>query len=184
MQSKSTRPVLVALVLVAFVLVGVACTLSPEPLSVTTSSPTTTTVPLTAQQAGVAFQSCLSDRGFGVPDVPLDDAGRPDLSALADSVDQSSEEWREALASCAAVIVANGALDLAAVPDLAEAVRAQLLAFSVCMRTQGVEGFPDPSPDFDGTTPPFPLDSMPSDDPELGPAAEACALNVGTEPPA
>ena len=184
MQSKSTRPVLVALVLVAFVLAGVACNLSPETPSVTTSTPTTTTVPLTAQQAVVAFQSCLNDRGFAVPEVPLDDGGRPDLSLLADSIDQSSEEWREALASCAAVIVANGALDLAAVPDLAEAVRAQLLAFSACMRSQGVEGFPDPAPDFDGTTPPFPLDSVPSDDPELGPAAEACGLIVGTEPPA
>ncbi|HUP16586.1 MAG TPA: hypothetical protein VM848_11130 [Acidimicrobiia bacterium] len=179
MQSKSTRPVLVALVLAT-----VACNLSPEPPSVTTSAPTTTTVPLTAEEAVVAFESCLTDHGFGVPDLPLDDAGRPDLSGLADSIDQSSEEWREALASCAAVIVANGALDLAAVPELAEAVRAQLLAFSACVRSQGVEGFPDPSPDFDGTTPPFPLDSIPSDDPELGPAAEACALTVGTEPPA
>jgi hypothetical protein len=184
MQLKSTRPVLVALVLVAFVVVGVACNASPQPPSVTTRVPPTTTVPLTAPQAVVAFQSCLNDHGFGVPDLPLDDAGRPDLSALADSIDQSSEEWREALASCATVIVANGALDLAAVPDLAEAVRAQLLAFSACMRSQGVEGFPDPSPDFDGTTPPFPLDSVPSDDPELGSGAEACALTVGTDPPA
>jgi hypothetical protein len=177
MQSKATRPVLVALALAA-----VACNLSPEPPVITTSAPTTTTVPLTAQQAVVVFQSCLADRGFSVPDLPLDDAGRPDLSALADLVDHRSPEWREALASCAAVIVANGALDLAGVPDLAEAVRAELLAFSACMRSQGVEGFPDPAPGFDGTKPPFPLDSIPSDDPELGTAAEACALTVGEVP--
>jgi hypothetical protein len=177
MRSKLTRPVLVALVLAA-----VACNLSPEPPVITTSAPTTTTVPLTAREAVVGFQSCLDDRGFSVPSLPLDGAGRPDLSALADLVDQSSPEWREALATCAAVIVANGALDLAGVPDLAEAVRAELLAFSACMRSQGVEDFPDPAPDFDGTRPPFAVDSIPSDDPELGTAAENCAPTVGEVP--
>lgn len=179
MQSKTTRPVLVALVLAA-----VACNLSSATPSVTTIAPTTTTVPLTAQQAAIAFHSCLADHGFNVPDLPFDDAGRPDLSALADSVDQSSADWRDALTSCAAVIVSNGALDLSAVPELAESVRAQLLAFSACMRSQGVEGFPDPPADFDGTTAPYPLDSIPSDDPELGTAAGACALTVGAELPA
>lgn len=178
MQSKTTRPVLVALVLSA-----VACNLGPATPPVTTIA-TTTTMPLTSEQAAAAFQSCLADHGFNVPDLPLDDAGRPDLSALADSVDQNSVEWRDALTSCVAVIVANGALDLSAVPELAEAVRAELLAFSACMRSQGVEAFPDPPADFDGTTPPFPLDSIPSDDPELGTAAEACALTVGAELPA
>jgi len=177
MQSKATRPVVVVLVLAA-----VACSPRPEPPVVATSASTTTTAPLTAQQAVVVFQSCLADRGLSVPDLPLDDAGRPDLSALADLVDQSGPEWREALASCAAVIVANGALDLARVPELAEAVRAELLAFSACMRSQGVEGFPDPAADFDGTRPPFPLDSIPDDDPELGTAAETCALTVGKVP--
>ena len=177
MQSKVAGPVLFALVLTA-----VACNLSPEPPVITTSAPTTTTVPLTAQQAVIVFQSCLADRGFSVPELPLDEASRPDLSALADLVDQSSPEWREALASCAAVIVANGTLDLAGVPELAEAVRAELLAFSACMRSQGVEGFPDPAADFDGISPPFPLDSIPSDDPELGTAAENCALTVGEIP--
>jgi hypothetical protein len=80
------------------------------------------------------------------------------------------------------VIVANGALDLSADPELAEAVKAQLLAFSACMRSQGVEGFPDPPPDFDGTTPPFPLAAIPSGDPEFGAAVDACALAVGAAP--
>lgn len=178
MQWNPTRPALVALVLAA-----VACNLSSDAPSTTTTT-TTTTTPPTAEQAVVAFHACLSDRGFNLPDVPLDDDGRPDLSVLADSVDQSAAGWREALTSCAAMIVASGALDLSAVPDLAESVRAQLLTFSVCMRSQGVENFPDPPLDFDGRTPPFPLASIPSDDPELGAAAEACALAVGAEPPA
>lgn len=181
MQSKA-RPALVALVLVALVLAGAACNVTPEAPVITTSAPTTTPVPMTSQEAVGVFRSCLVDRGFNVPDLPLDGAGRPDLSALADLVDPGSPEWQEALASCAAVIVGNGALDLGGVPDLAEAVKAELLAFSNCMRTQGVEGFPDPAPGFDGTGPPFPLESIPADDPQLGTAAEICARTVGEVP--
>ena len=178
MQSKPIGPILFAVVLAA-----VACNPDSGTVSSVTIAPTTTTVPLTVEQAAVAFHSCLAELGFSVPDLPLDEAGRPDLAMLADSVDQSSPGWREALTACASVIVANGALDLSAVPELAEAVTAQLLVFSACMRSQGVEGFPDPPADFDGTTPPFPLESIP-DDPELGTAAEACALAVGAEAPA
>lgn len=179
MLSRTSRPILVV-----FVVAVVACNLSTETTSVTTVAPTTTTVPLTARQAAVAFHACLTDLGFNVPDLPLDDAGRPDLTALADSVDQGSAGWRQGLTSCAAVIVGNGALDLSAVPELAEAVRSQLGAFSACMRSQGVEGFPDPPTDFDGTGSPFPLESIPSADPELATAAAACALRVGVELPA
>ncbi len=139
---------------------------------------------LTAEQAAHEFRSCLTEAGLDVPDLPLDEAGRPDLSALRDAVDQGSVEWREALTACAALIVANGALDLSGDPELAGAVRAQLVAFATCMRSQGVEGFPDPPPNFDGTTPPFPLSVIPTDDPELGSAAEACTLAVGVTPPA
>ncbi len=148
----------------------------------TTSAPTTTTVPLTSQEAVVVFQSCLLDRGFSVPDLPLDDAGLPDLSTLANLVDAGSPGWQEALASCAPVLVGSGALDLGQVPALAEAVAADLLAFSICMRSQGVEGFPDPAPGFDGTGPPFPLESIPADDPQLEAAAEVCAQAVGKVP--
>jgi hypothetical protein len=177
-HSKPIKPVLVALALAAL-----ACYPSGETPPATTVAPTTTTVPLTAEEAAAEFHSCLSDRGLNVPDLPLDETGRPDLSALANTMDQSSQEWREGLTACAAVIVANGSLDLSAVPELAEGVRVQLFAFSACMRSQGVEAFPDPPADFDGTVPPFPLAAIPTDDPELGAAAEACALAVGAQLP-
>jgi hypothetical protein len=177
MHSKPIRPVVVALALAAF-----ACNPSGEAPSATTVATTTTTVPLTAEEAAAEFHSCLSGRGLNVPDLPLDETGRPDLSALANTIDQSSEEWREGLTACAAVIVANGSLDLSAVPELAEGVRVQLLAFSACMRSQGVEAFPDPPADFDGTLPPFPLAAIPTDDPEFGAAAKACTLAVGAQP--
>ena len=124
------------------------------------------------------FHSCLTDQGLIVPEIPLDAKGRPDLSAIADATRQDPNVWQEALTSCAAVVVANGALDLSAEPELAEAVRGRLLAFSACMRSQGIESFPDPPPDFDGTAPPFPVSAIPVADPELANAGEACASTV------
>jgi hypothetical protein len=140
---------------------------------------TTTTLALTTEQAVGEFHSCLTDRGMVVTTLPIGDDGRPDLAGLADAVNPASAEWREALSACAAVIVESGALDLSGDPELAEAVRAQLKAFAVCMRSQGVEAFPDPPEDFDGTTPPFPVRALPAGDPDLGEAAQGCALTVG-----
>ena len=162
--------------LAAFVLTTAACNAVAEPPPATTIPTTTTTVPLTPAQAASEFHSCLTEHGLTVPDVPLDDQGRPDLSALADASTQNSAQWHEALTACAMVIVANGALDLSADPALAEAVRTRLMAFSACMRSQGVESFPDPPADFDGTSPPFPLSAIPVADPELEPAADACVV--------
>ena len=135
-----------------------------------------------SDQAAVEFNSCLSEQGLVVPDIPVDDHGRPDLSELADVPGQSPALWRAALSNCAAVMVANGALDLSSEPELAEAVRTRLAAFSACMRTQGVEAFPDPPEDFDGTSVPFPPEAIPVGDPDLATAAEACTLSMNAEP--
>ena len=160
------------------VLTTAACTAPRELPPATTAVPSTTTIPLTPEEAVSVFHSCLTDQGLIVPEISLDEKGRPDLSALADATRQDPNEWQEALTSCAAVVVANGALDLSAEPELAEAVRGRLLAFSACMRSNGVDDFPDPPPGFDGTAPPFPISTIPVTDPELAAAAEACASIV------
>ena len=162
--------------LAALVMATASCNAAAQLPPATTIPTTTTTVPLTPAEAAAEFHSCLTQQGLTVPDVPLDDQGRPDLSALADASAQNSAQWHEALTACAAVIVANGALDLSADPALAEAVRTRLMAFSACMRSQGVESFPDPPADFDGTSPPFLLSAIPVADPELAPAIEACVV--------
>ena len=155
-----------------------ACTAPRDLPSATTPVPSTTTTPLTREEAVFLFHSCLTDQGLIVPEIPVDENGRPDLSALADATRQDPDVWQEALTNCAAVVVANGVLDLSADPRLAEAVRGRLLAFSACMRSRGVEDFPDPPPDFDGTAPPFPVSAVPVSDPDLSKAAEACASTV------
>ena len=162
----------------------VACTpvaVSPSETSVAT---TTMTAPLTAEEAVAAFQGCLAEQGVIVADLPLDENGRPDLSVVADAIDPNSVGWKDALTLCAPVITANGGLELGGEPELFEAVVNQLIAFSACMRSEGVEDFPDPPPDFDGTTPPFPISAIPVGDPDLGPATEACAGAVESRPPA
>ena len=166
------------LALVIVVATTTACTASRELPSATTAAPSTTTVPLTPEEAVAVFHSCLTDQGLMIPEIPLDEKGRPDLSALADATRQDPGVWQEALTNCAAVVVANGALDLSAEPELAEAVRGRLLAFSACMRSQGVEDFPDPPPGFDGIAPPFPATALPVSDPELANAAQACVSTV------
>ena len=178
MPPKLLRSALVRTTLGALVL-AVACSPGVEVIPVTTTTTTTTQVPLSPTEAADEFKACLDDQGLAVPEIPVDDAGRPDLSALAEMSDQNPDAWRAALSACAAVIVTNGALDLSSNPELAEAVRSRLVAFSTCMRSQGVEAFPDPPEDFDGTTVPFPLEVIPAGDPELAIAAEACALSVG-----
>jgi hypothetical protein len=145
---------------------------------------TTTTTPLTPDQVVVAFQDCLANHGVIVADLPLDEHGRPDLSVLADAIDPNSVAWKDALTVCSAVITANGGLGLAGEPDLSDAVMNHLVAFSACMRSEGVEDFPDPPADFDGTSPPFPISAIPVGDPDLGPAAETCAGAVEDRPPA
>jgi hypothetical protein len=160
----------------------VACTTGPQPAASTSVPTTTTTVPATPQGAATSFQACLTGRGFDVPEIPLDDDGRPDLSVLGPSIDQTSSEWRSAISACAGDLTQSGALDLSDQPELAAAVTAELRTFSTCMRSQGVEEFPDPRPDFDGSTPPYPLADIPITDPDLAPAIEACASVVGTNP--
>ena len=159
-----------------------ACRPLAEFSPVTMTTTTTTTVALSPTEAVDEFNSCLGEQGLAVPEIPVDEGGRPDLSALAEMSDQNPEAWRAALAACAAVIVTNGALELSSNPELADAVRSQLLAFSTCMRSQGVEAFPDPPEGFDGTTAPFPLELIPTGDAELATAAEGCALSVSAAP--
>jgi hypothetical protein len=161
-----------------------ACIAGPTATDVatTTTVPTTTTiVVLSIEEAIAEFQVCLSGHGIEAV-VPLGDDGRPDLTALGLALGQNLPELREALADCAVLLASSGALDLNGEPVLREAVRTQLTNFSTCMRSQGVEEFPDPEAQFDGTAVPYPVIDLPINDPEFGSAIDACAAAVGVDP--
>lgn len=147
----------------------------------TTAPSATTTVLLSPEEATERFELCLS--GYGVEaEIPVNDEGRPDLAALQDSLREDLTTLREALTTCAVFLAASGALDFSGEPVLGEAVRTQLTNFSVCMRSQGVDDFPDPDQEFDGTDLPYPMADLPVDDPEFGQAIDACAAAVGVDP--
>ena len=120
-----------------------------------------------------------------LPDLPLDDSGRPDLSALADAVDQSSAGVEGSLTACAAVIVANGALDLSAVSGIGRGGPGPAADVLGLHAVAGSGRLSRPAARFrrhHATR--FRSPSIPADDPELATAAEACALAVGARPPA
>lgn len=172
------RPNLTAASAVGLLLV--ACT---GPTTATSLAPTTTvatTTTLLIEEAIAAFRSCLEDRAVVVPDLPIDEAGRPDLGPLATANDISTNTFRTSLTDCATILAANGVLDAGQDDVLAAEVRKQLEEFSECMREAGVEDFPDPVDGFAGQGLPFP--SIPIADPELATAIETCSTALGFAP--
>ncbi len=147
----------------------------------TTAPTTTTTAPsLGLEAATLEFTACMRDQGIDIPDIRLDDQGRPVLDDAFAAVDLSSLEFRGALATCASILTRAGALDLRTDPELQAVIIDQLQVFSECMRTEGVTDFPDPSPDFNGTGSPFPLEQIPLTDPAFQEAVIVCQDELGS----
>jgi hypothetical protein len=176
------RPLLPVVVCVA-VLGG--CSPSSVPATSTTTTTeattTTTTVP-TPAEAAAAFAFCMRSEGIDLPDIPLDTQGLPDLSAVVDLMDTSSAAVRTAVATCAPILTSAQAINLLSDPELLAVVIEQLHRFSGCMRDGGVEGFPDPRPEFSGTGSAYP-ESVPVDDPLFEQALAACQELIGSVSP-
>lgn len=166
---------------VLVVILGGCLPASPPTTTATTAPPTTTTT-LAPEDALARFAGCLGERGLEVPDLSLDESGRPDLGGLALANDPASPGFRAALNDCAFLLLGSGALALSDSPELLGAVRTQLARFTACMREEEVEGFPDPDPEFDGTGPPYPASAIPGDDPDLAVAIETCGNQLGLAP--
>ena len=152
-------------------------------ITTTTIAPSTTTtaaVTLGPEAATVEFTACMRDQGIEIPDIRLDDQGRPMLDDAFAAADPSSLELRGALATCASILTQSGALDLSTDPELQALIVEQLKVFSECMRDEGVTEFPDPSPGFDGTGSPFPLERIPLTDPAFQDAVIACQDDLGS----
>ncbi len=173
------------LLAVVFVAVLMGCSPSSVPATSTTSTSvattTTTTIP-TPAEAAAAFVSCMRTEGIDLPDIPLDSQGLPDLAVVVDSMDTSITEVRVALAKCAPILTSAQAINLRSDPELLAVVIEQLHRFSDCMRDGGVEGFPDPRPEFSGTGSPYP-ESVPVDHPLFDQALGVCEELIGSVSP-
>lgn len=164
-----------ALLLAACIRPTTATSLAP-----TTIAPAPTTTTLVVQEAVAEFRACLVTRDIVVPDLPIDESGRPDLGPLALANDISTNAFRTSLTECATILATNGVLDAGQDAELATEVRKQLERFAACMRESGVEDFPDPVEGFNGQGLPFP--TIPIADPELATAIETCSTALGFAP--
>lgn len=150
-----------------------------EPVSPTTTTLVTTTTAVSQFDALEQFRSCLGTHGFDIASISVDGQGRPSLDSALAALDLSSPEVIEALADCSAIL-SDGALDLEGASLMTTAVVALLGEFSVCMRAQGVAGFPDPTPGFSGVGPPYPVAAIPYEAPGLEPAVDECRQQLAS----
>ena len=123
------------------------------------------------------FAACMRDQGVEVPDIPVDPDGRPILSSdLVERIDTESPEFALAFAGCVPLLTAASPVDLGADPELQAVVIDSLRRFSVCMRNNGVEEFPDPAPGWDGNGSPYPVaEAFDTSDPDVDAALEECS---------
>ncbi len=147
------------------------------PVTVTQPPPATTTITSPVEAAVDRFRDCLVDRGVEIEEIPLDAYGRPRFDLVLGEIDFSDPANVSALAECRDPL-AGGALDLSLTPGLRNEVMERLEAFASCVRARGVEGFPDPISNYDGTGSPFSVDLIPYGDPELSVAVEVCRTRL------
>lgn len=134
---------------------------------------------LSLEDAALEFTDCMRGEGIEFPDIRIDSEGRPQLGDLLEDLDTATPEFRSALAACASILTRAGALELSSDPELQAVIIDQLASFSECMRTNGVENFPDPVPGFNGTGSPYLLGEIPFDDPDFQAATQTCQESLG-----
>jgi hypothetical protein len=150
----------------------------------TVTVPSSTTAPtadprLSLEQATLEFTECMRAEGIEIPDIRMDSEGRPQLGDLLEDIDTATPAFQAALSSCATILTRAGALELTSDPELQAVIIDQLASFSECMRTNGVDSFPDPTPGFNGTGSPYPLGLIPFDHPDFQTATAACQDQLG-----
>ena len=154
---------------------GPSPTLPPVTITEASIAPTTTTLPV--EVALTRFRECLTNQGLEIEEILLDARGRPRFDLMFIGVDFSDPASVDALAFCRGLVVGSS-LDLSDSPELRSEVIALLGEFAACVRERGVENFPDPAPNFDGTGSPFATEEIPYDDPDLASAVEICRTRL------
>ena len=96
--------------------------------------------PVDPDEAMLAYTECMREHGVDLPDPRPTGDGRDAVVAV--EVDPSSDEFREAQEACEP-IMEEAMGDLEIDPEREAEMREELLAFTECMREQGVD-MPDP----------------------------------------
>jgi hypothetical protein len=115
----------------------------------------------------------MGEEGVDLAPIPFDAQGRPRLDLVMRGIDTDDPSVVSALDRCSIHLI-TGALSLTGSPVIEDGVLAALDDFAACMRVRGVPAFPDVVRGFNGVGSPFPVEEIPYDDPDLGPAARVC----------
>ena len=125
------------------------------------------------------FTGCMRDEGIDLPDIQVNADGQPILStALLEGIDTQSADFNAAFFACVGILAEASPVQIGSDPEMQAAVQDTLRDFSACMRENGVEGFPDPAPGFDGSGSPYPLTALDTGDSDLDDAFEACGEHL------
>ncbi len=170
-------PLVLSIVAAACVQATAPSPTSSLPVGGDAVGPTTT---LAAVDAVEGFVDCMASEGVVVDGLRIDATGHVALADLAKGRDPTDPAFRQALGRCGELLVDAGLMSLAEDPELASSVLDELRQFTSCVRAEGVEGFPPPSPRFDGTGPAFDPEAIPYDDPDLAAALEVCRSRLAS----
>lgn len=138
----------------------------------------TTEARLDADLALLEFSQCMRDEGIPLPDIALDADGAPILDpALLDTIDVQSDDFNDAFEKCQPILAQSEAFSIDLDPALQALIEDQFVAFSQCMRDNGIEDFPDPSSLDAG--PVYPLSVLSRfSEPEFESAVEICQRDL------
>jgi hypothetical protein len=142
-------------------------------VTTTTTIPTTTTT-VTLEQGLSDYRQCLASAGVTIGEISIDGMGRPRMAEALAGLDLADRAVLDALETCGHHL-SSGALRLDPDPELAELVQLELEEFAECLRSRGVDDFPDPRPEFDGVGAPYPVNRIPWNDPDLTSAVDVCS---------
>ncbi len=121
------------------------------------------------------FTACMRDQGVEISDIQVDADGQPILSTdVLEGIDTQSDEFNAAFLACVPILADSAPVQLGSDPELQAAVQDTLRDFSQCMRDNGVDGFPDPAPGYDGSGSPYPLSALDTSDSDVDSAFETC----------
>ncbi|MCI0677792.1 MAG: hypothetical protein L0Z63_01925 [Actinobacteria bacterium] len=152
----------------------------PPEIETTTTEPGVVVTTITAAEGASRFRECLDSRGITIEPIPLDAGGHPRLDLVLRSLDFTTAANAEALDVCAVHLI-SGALDLEDSALVGSGVLELLDQFGDCVRGRGVPDFPAMVGGFKGIGPPFPIEEIPYDDPDLADAVADCRAVLAGE---
>lgn len=143
----------------------------PNEFNSTISSPASGTQ---ITKAGLdSFRDCLKEQGLGIEPIELDAHGRPRLAEALRGLDLTDRAVLDGLEACGHHLT-SGPLQLSPDLEFRDLMQDSLRQLAECLRSWGVQDFPDPIPGFDGVGAPFPSSQIPWDDPDLPRAVRQC----------